>query len=88
MNPLFKWGLVVSIAGLVLQLLWIVYFFGFFRGMFQEFKENVTASLKRLEAPYFSDVTVVRRNDAAGQHAFAAAAGAEHESQPVQRSKR
>jgi hypothetical protein len=59
MNPLFKWGLIVSIAGLTLQLLWIVYFFGFFRGTFQEFKENTTASLKRLESVFFTDVKVV-----------------------------
>lgn len=62
MNPLFKYGLIVSIAGLALQLLWIVYFFGFFRGTFQEFKENTTESLKRLEGVFFSDVKVVRRD--------------------------
>jgi hypothetical protein len=79
MNPFFKYGLIVSIAGLALQLFWIVYFFGFFRGTFQEFKESTTASLKRLEGVFFTDVKVVPHP--AGEQASA-------ESQTVHRSKR
>jgi hypothetical protein len=61
MNPFYKYGVVISGAGLLLQLLWIVYFFGVFQGGFREFKERVLSSLARLEKPYFDDVTVVRR---------------------------
>jgi hypothetical protein len=59
MNPLYVYALIVSIIALVLQLAGYVYFFGVFRGSFQEFKESTTASLKRLEAVFFTDVKVV-----------------------------
>lgn len=87
MNPYYKWGLFVSIAGFLLQLIWIVYFFGFFRGMFQEFKENTTAALKRLEGVFFTDVKVVPHPSP--EQAFVAQPpSAVHQSQHVQRSKR
>ena len=44
---------------LTAALLWIVYFFGFFRGSFQEFKQSTRASLDRLEGVFFTDVKVV-----------------------------
>lgn len=50
---------VISIAGLALQLLWIVYWFGFFNGGYKEFKDRVAKSLERLEGVFFKDVKVV-----------------------------
>lgn len=79
MNPYYIVGLIISIVALALQLAGFIYFFGFFRGSFSEFKESTSASLKRLEAVFFSDVRIVRRD---------AEFAAEKESQPVQRSKR
>jgi hypothetical protein len=76
-NPLYVYGLIVSIFALLLQLAGYVYFFGVFRGRFQEFKDNTTASLKRLEAVFFTDVKVV-------PHSAVEPA----ESHSVQRSKR
>jgi hypothetical protein len=61
MNPLYKYSLIVSCAGLALQLLWIVYWFGVFNGGFKEFKEHVLESLKRLEGVFFKDVRVFQR---------------------------
>ena len=60
MSPtLFKLGLAISGVTLLLNLVGFVYFFGVFRGSFQEFKENTIASLKRLEQVFFTDVKVV-----------------------------
>jgi hypothetical protein len=55
----------ISIAGLVLQLLWIVYWFGVFNGGFKEFKETVTKKLERLEGVFFKDVKVMPHEDTA-----------------------
>jgi hypothetical protein len=77
MNPLDKYSLIVAGAGLLIQVLWVGYFFGFFLGSFKEFKVNTEKSLERLEAPYFNDVTVVRRDSVIAQ-----------DPQPVHRSKR
>jgi hypothetical protein len=81
MNPhIYMYGLIISGAAFALQLVWIVYFFGVFRGTFQEFKESTTASLKRLEGIFFTDVKIVPHP--AGETAPAA----EHTT--AQRSKR
>ncbi|MBZ5522262.1 MAG: hypothetical protein LAP21_08470 [Acidobacteriia bacterium] len=58
-----NYSLLIAGAGLLLQLISLVYFFGVFLGSFNEFKEHVKTSLARLEAPYFSDVKVMRRGD-------------------------
>lgn len=59
MNPYYKIGLIVSVFVLLLQLAGYVYFFGFFRGTYEQFKESTTASLRRLEGVFFTDVKVV-----------------------------
>ncbi|HEY4678812.1 MAG TPA: hypothetical protein VIJ01_16720 [Candidatus Angelobacter sp.] len=79
MNPLYLYALIVSILALLLQLAGYVYFFGFFRGTFQEFKESTTASLKRLEAVFFTNVKVVPHSTGEQMPV---------ESHSVQRSKR
>jgi hypothetical protein len=78
-NPYYKIGLAFSAVTLLLQLAGFIYFFGFFRGSFQEFKENTISSLRRLEAVFFTDVKVVPH---------AASEQLPAESRTVQRSKR
>jgi hypothetical protein len=73
------YGLIVSILALLLQVAGFIYFFGFFRGGYEEFKKNTTESLRRLEAVFFTDVKVVPHS--AGETLPA-------ESRTVQRSKR
>jgi len=62
MNPFWKISLAITIAGFVLNLFGLVYFFGFFRGSFEEFKSQTKESLKRLESVFFKDVHVVAKS--------------------------
>lgn len=61
MNPFWKISLAVSLITLVLNCFGLVYFFGFFRGSFEEFKSHTKESLKRLESVFFKDVHVVAK---------------------------
>ncbi len=61
MNPFWKISLAITMASFVLNLFGMVYFFGFFRGSFEEFKTQTKESLKRLESVFFKDVHVVAR---------------------------
>lgn len=79
MNPLYVYGLIVSVLALLLQIAGFVYFFGFFRGSYEEFKKNTAASLQRLEGVFFTDVKVVPHSTGEPMPA---------ESHSVQRSKR
>ncbi len=64
----------IALAGLIVQLLWIVYWFGFFQGDYREFKTQAKESLARLESVFFKDVKVFRAEPDAAPEAAAAAA--------------
>ena len=59
MNPYWI-SVVVGLCSFLLQLVWIVYFFGFFRGGFEEWKKRVNEFIGRIEGLFFTQVKVVQ----------------------------
>jgi len=59
MNPYWL-GVTFSAFAFLLQLFWIVYFFGFFRGGFEEWKKRVDTFIERIEGIFYTTVKVVQ----------------------------